>query len=161
MKKMLCAATIGLLAVTASHAVTLTPTGGGGYTGTFASNVDGSFTDTFTFDPSSVAGDVKIDLTPSGPVNFFTALLNDQGFSYLPESSGPSFDFEGIVTADQPLQLQVFGFAGDASTLTAMDASYSGSITIAAVPEPAMLALLFAGLGVVTLSARRKRTAFE
>lgn len=156
MKKMLCAAAIGLLVVTASHAVGLSSTGEGGYSGTFSSNVNGSFIDAFSFDPASVAGVVKIELTPSGPANFFTALLNGQGFSYLPENGSMSFEFEGIVTADQPLQLQVFGFGGDASTLTPMDAAYSGSITISSIPEPSTLALLIAGLSVVALSARRR-----
>ncbi len=157
MKKLLCAAAIGLLTATASQAVTLTSTGGGGYMGTFTSNVDGSFIDTFTFTPASVAGDVKIDLTPTGPVNFFTALLNDQGFSFLRENGKTSFDFEGIVAADQPLQLQVFGFAGDASSLSAMAASYAGSITISAIPEPNSYLLLLAGVAAVVSAKVRRR----
>ena len=158
MKKMLCAAVIGLLTATASQAVTLTSTGGGGYTGSFTSNVDGSFIDMFTFTPTSVAGDVKIELTPTRPVTFFTALLNDQGFSFLPENGKTSFDFEGIVAAGQPLQLQVFGFAGDASSLSAMAASYTGNISISAIPEPDSYLLLLAGVAVL-LSAKVRRCA--
>lgn len=157
MKKLLCVAAMGLLTVTASQAVTLTSTASGGYTGTFTSNVDGSFIDTFTFTPASVAGDVKIDLTPTGPVNFFTALLNGQGFSYLPEDGKASFDFEGIVAADQPLQLQVFGFAGDASSLSAMAASYAGTITVSAIPEPSSYLLLLAGVAAVASAKVRRR----
>lgn len=157
MNKLLCAATISLLSATASQAVTLTSTGGGGYTGTFTSNVDGSFLDTFTFTPASVAGEVKIDLTPTGPVNFFTALLNGQGFSYLPENGKASFDFEGVVAADQPLQLQVFGFAGDASSLSAMEASYTGNISISAIPEPNTYLLLLAGVAAVVSAKVRRR----
>jgi len=158
MKKMLYAAVIGLLTATASQAVTLTSTGGGGYTGSFTSNVDGSFIDMFTFTPTSVAGDVKIELTPTRPVTFFTALLNDQGFSFLPENGKTSFDFEGIVAAGQPLQLQVFGFAGDASSLSAMAASYTGNISISAIPEPDSYLLLLAGVAVL-LSAKVRRRA--
>lgn len=157
MKQLICAAALGLLFSTASQAVTLVPSGGGGYTGTFVSNADGSFLDTFTFTPASIAGDVKIDLTPTGPITFFTALLNGQGFGYLPESGSTSFDFEAIVGTDQPLQLQVFGFSGDASTLSAMAGSYSGTITISAVPEPANLALLLAGAAMAAGLAWKRR----
>lgn len=157
MKRMLVATAIGLLAASSTQAVTLTSTGGGGYTGSFTSNVDGSFIDTFTFSPGSVAGDVKIDLTPTGPANFFTALLNGQGFSYLPESGNTSFIFEGVVTADQPLELQVFGFAGDASTLSAMAASYAGTVTISAVPESSTWLLLVAGVAVGVGAQVRRR----
>lgn len=157
MKRLMSAAALGLLFATSSQAVTLVPTGGGGYTGTFVSNPDGSFLDTFTFTPASVAGDVKIDLTPTGPVNFFTALLNGQGFSFLPESGKTTFNFEAVVGTDQPLQLQVFGFSGDASTLSPMAGSYAGTITISAVPEPANLALLLAGAAIVGAAASRTR----
>ncbi len=158
MKKLMCAAALGLLVAASSQAaVTLVPTGGGGYTGTFVSNPDGSFLDTFTFAPSAVAGDVKVDLAPTGPVNFFTALLNGQGFAFLPESGATSFDFEAVVGTDQPLQLQVFGFSGDATTLTAMAGSYTGTITVTPVPEPASLWLLSIGLAGVAAAARRAR----
>jgi len=158
MKRLMCTAALALLAVGSSHAaVTLMPTGTGGYTGTFVSNPDGSFLDTFTFTPAAVAGDVKVELTPSGPVNFFTALLNGQGFSYLPESGATTFDFEAVVGTDQPLQLQVFGFSGDASTLTAAPGSFVGTITVSSIPEPTGLWLLSTGLMVMAAVARRAR----
>ena len=157
MTKLICAAALGLLVAASSQAaVTLVPTGGG-YTGTFVSNPDGSFIDTFTFTTAFVAGDVKVDLAPTGPVNFFTALLNGQGFSFLPESGASSFDFEAVVGTDQPLQLQVFGFSGDASTLTAMAGSYVGTITVSTVPEPASLWLLSLGLAGVAAAVRGGR----
>lgn len=164
MKKLICAAALGLLFVTASEVtyasdvVTLVPTQGGGYTGTFGLNANGIFQDTFTFLPTTFAGEVMIDLKATGPVTFFTALLNRQGFSYLPENGNKSFDFKAVVGTDQPLQLLVSGFSGDASTLTAMPGSYAGSISISAVPEPASVALWLAGLVFVQSLVWRRRT---
>lgn len=158
MKKLIWVAALGLIFANASEAVTLVSTQGGGYTGTFVSNPNGSFLDTFTFTPTAVAGEVMIDLTATGHVTFFTALLNGQGFSYLPENGNKSFDFKGIVGTDQPLKLQVFGFSGDASSLSAMPGSYAGSISISAVPEPANLALWLAGVVFVQALVWRRRT---
>ena len=165
MKKLICAAALGLLFATASEvtnaseAVTLLSTQGGGYTGTFSSSPNGNFLDTFTFTPTTVAGEVTIGLTSTGPVTFFTALLNGQGFSYLPELGSKSFDFKAVVGTDQPLQLLVTGFSGDASTLSPMPGSYMGSITISAVPEPATVALWLAGVVFVQALIWRRRPA--
>ena len=65
--------------------------------------------------------------------------------------------FNAAVTSDQPLQLLVTGYAGDASTLTPADASYRGEFTISAVPEPQNFELLLAGLGVAAAVAWRRR----
>jgi len=165
MKKLICAAALGLLFANASEVanaadvVTLVSTPGGGYTGTFAKNSNGNFLDTFTFTPTTVAGEVMIDLTPTGPVTFFTALLNGQGFSYLPEQGSKSFNFKAVVGTDQPLELLVTGFSGDASTLSAMPGSYAGSISVSAVPEPASVALWLAGVVFVQALVWRRRTA--
>lgn len=142
--------------------LTLTPSGGA-LVATFKRPVSGLFVDTFSFTPTSVAGTVSVTLTPvNGSVNFFAALLNDEGFSFLPELGQASFSFQSAVNASTPLALTVFGFAGDAETLGDMAGSYSGSIQVqgvSAIPEPQTWALMLAGLGVVGFSARRRRQA--
>ena len=161
MKRLLCGALAAVSLAAGAQTVTLSPTAGGGFTGSFAQTANGSFLDTFTFTPGAVSGNVMVTLTDaSGPINFFTAILNGQGFGFMPESGGTAFVFDATVTADQPLQLLITGFAGDASTLTPADASYQGAFTISTVPEPQNIALLLAGVGVVVAAARwRRRTS--
>ena len=160
MKRLLCGALAAVSLAAGAQTVMLSPTAGGGYTGSFVQAANGSFFDTFTFMPGAVSGNVTVTLTDAdGPINFFTAILNGQGFGYMPESGDSAFVFNATVTADQPLQLLVTGFAGDASTLTAADASYQGVFSISTVPEPQDVALLLAGLGVVAGAARWRRRA--
>lgn len=160
MKRLLCGALAAVTLAAGAQTVTLSPTTGGGFTGSFLQAANGSFFDTFTFVPGSVSGNVTLTLTDAdGPINFFTAILNGQGFSFLPENGGNAFVIDAIVTADQPLQLLVTGYAGDASTLTPADASYRGEFTISAVPEPGNVALWLAGLGIAAAVVRRRQTA--
>ncbi len=158
MKRLMCCALAALSLAAGAQTVPLTPTGGGGFTGSFVQGANGSFFDTFTFTPAAVSGRVKVELTDAaGPINFFTAILNGQGFGYMPESGNPAFVFETTVTADQPLQLLVTGFAGDAAALTAMDATYQGMLTVTAVPEPLNVLLLLASLGIFAVMPKRRR----
>ena len=140
--------------------LTLTPSGGA-LVATFTRPVTGLFVDTFSFTPASVSGTVSVTLTPvNGSVSFVAALLNDDGFSFLPELGQTSFSFQSVVNASTPLALTVFGFAGDAETLGDMAGSYLGSIQVqgvSAIPEPQTWALLLAGLGVMGFAARRRR----
>ena len=161
MKRLLCGALAAVSLAAGAQTVALSPTAGGGFTGSFVQAANGSFFDTFTFTPGAVSGDVTVTLTDAaGPINFFTAILNGQGFGFTPESGDTAFVFNANVTADQPLQLFVTGFAGDASTLTAADASYQGEFTISTVPEPQNAALLLAGIGLVAAAvAWRRRTS--
>lgn len=139
--------------------LTLTPSGGA-RVATVTRPVTGLFVDTFSFTPASVSGLVSVTLTPvTGSVSFFAALLNDEGFSFLPELGQTSFSFQSAVNDSTPLALTVFGFAGDAETLGDSAGSYMGSIrvpAVAAIPEPQTWALMLAGLGVVGISARRR-----
>ncbi|MEO8930617.1 MAG: FxDxF family PEP-CTERM protein [Caldimonas sp.] len=141
--------------------VTLTPAGAGMFSGAFTQSADGLFIDTFTFLPTTFAGLVSVTLSSlSGPVSFFTASINDQNFSFLPESDGPDFSFAATVTNDVPLTLTVFGAVlGDDGNPAGMG-SYHGTInaaTVAAVPEPETYALMLAGIAAIGWGSRRKR----
>ena len=126
----------------------LSPAGGGTLSATFQREVTGLFVDTFVFTPASVSGPVSVSLTPlSGPVNFLAALMNDEGFSFLPESGATSFAFQANVGTNVPLSLTVLGFAGNVDTLEAATGSYSG--TVAAIPEPETYALMLGGLALL------------
>ena len=122
----------------------------------FTRNVNGLFSDTFTFTPVSFAGAVSVRLAPvSGPINFGVALLNGQGFSFDPDAGSSVFSFSTTVDAAHPLELTLLGFAGDAETLTAAAARYTGTVT--AVPEPATYGLMAVGLALVAARARARR----
>ena len=157
MKRLLCAGISAISLAAGAQTVTLSPIAAGVFTGSFVQAANGSFFDTFTFTPGAVGGKVTVTLTDvDGPINFFTAILNGQGFGFMPENGGTTFVFNTTVTSDQPLQLLVTGFAGDASTLTPADGSYQGEFTISAVPEPANIAIWLAGLGLAAVGWRRR-----
>ena len=97
-----------------------------------------------------------------GPVSIFTASLNDQDFSFLPEVDGPEFSFTATVTADAPLTLTVFGTVLDSDGNPNGAGSYHGTInasSVAAVPEPETDASMLAGIAAVGWGARRRRVA--
>ena len=90
--------------------VTLTPGAPGMLSGSFTQAVNGLFIDTFSFSPASVGGLVSVVLSNvSGPVSFFTASLNDQNFSFFPESGATNFAFNATFASVVPLTLTVFG----------------------------------------------------
>jgi hypothetical protein len=142
--------------------LTLTPGAGGSLGVSFQREVSGLFLDTFSFVPSNVEGTVTVTLAPrSGQVGFLAALLNGEGFGYLPESGQSTFAFQSMATGDMPLSLTVFGFSGDAESVTESAGSYAGNLvvqTVAAIPEPETYALMLAGLGLMGLMRRRPRS---
>lgn len=172
MKFKLIAATV-LMAASALPAIAqdepaiplvLTSTSAGMSSATFERDVTGLFVDTFSFMPASVGGNVAVSLMPlSGQINFFSALLNGEGFSFFPEDGQTNFAFSSNVSAADPLELTVFGYAGDASTLTDGSGRYGGTVTVnavVAIPEPQTWALMLAGLGAVgALRFRSRRDA--
>ena len=128
------------------------------FSGGFTQTVDGLFVDEFTFNPASFSGLVSVSLSSvSGPVSFFSALLNGQGFSFDPALGQPDFSFSALVSNDMPLMLTVFGAVLDAAGNPAGAGSYAAAITAAAVPEPQSLALVLAGLAALGFALRRKQ----
>ena len=157
------AATVATAQEAPAIPLTLTPTSASTLGVSFERSVSGLFIDVFSFTPASVAGTVSVTLTPlTNSVNFFAALLGDEGFSFYPESGATNFSFQSIVDSTRPLSLTVFGYAGDANVLTDAAGRYSGAIavtTVAAVPEPETYALLTAGLLVLGAWRRRRHRA--
>ena len=155
----LVVATSSACAQDAAIPLTLVSTGPNLLGTTFQRSVTGLFIDVFSFTPAAVAGTVSVKLMPiDSSINFFVALVNNDSFSFFPESGATNFSFQSVVDASSPLSLTVFGYAGDASTLTDGTGRYSGTIqvqTVAAVPEPETYALLLAGLA--TLGSMKRR----
>ena len=150
-----------LCAPAAAQQVSLSPSGSGMLSGSFTQAVDGLFIDTFTFAPASVGGLVSVVLSNvSGPVSFFTASLNDQNFSFFPETGATNFAFNANFATAVPLTLTVFGAVLDEVGNLGGAGSYRGTINVAAalpVPEPEVWALLLAGLGAVGFAGQRRR----
>lgn len=123
---------------------------------------DGAFFDTFNFSPSAGTYSVNASLvtlgfTPHTDVTFTAANIN----GYEMTLSGPGlFEYGYLLPTaiSGPLILTVYGYVNFEDTgFTPASASYAGTLTISAVPEPGGYALLLAGLGVVGAVGFRRR----
>ncbi|KQZ40531.1 FxDxF family PEP-CTERM protein [Duganella sp. Root1480D1] len=123
---------------------------------------EGAFFDTFNFSPSSGTYSVNASLvtlgfTPSTDVTFTAANVNGHELTL----SGPGlFEYGYLLPAaiTGPLVLTVYGYVNfEDTSFTPASASYAGTLTINAVPEPGAYVLLLAGLGVVGAAGFSRR----
>lgn len=127
----------------------------------------GLFVDSFMFDLPRPTGNVSVifgTITPN--IELFVATLaspDGMSFAASPPEGVDQSTVLSIANAMGPLTLTILGAAGDAfaAVPSAITGSYRGTIVfapgaVAAVPVPATLALLIAGLGAVGVVARRR-----
>lgn len=152
--------------------VVLTPNVQGMFGGSFTQTVSGFFVDTFALSPGPFSGTVSVNLDGTDSVNFFAAIIGDQGFSFLPENEATNdFKFTAVLNNVSPLTLTVSGFSGSTGfdgngvetgqLLAAAAGSYTLTIAatpVAAIPEPETYALMLAGLAFVGVWSRRRRS---
>ncbi len=139
----------------AATTINLTPGPNGNYTGGWNVTHSGAFTDTYNFLPelgwSAVSSVLStIGFKASEDINFTSVKLN--GISLTLASDG-AVDYAYTASPLQlsgPLTLVVVGTSGE-------NASYSGTLNVAVVPEPDTIALMLAGMGVVGVIARRRQ----
>jgi len=161
---------LGKLAVAGALAIAST----GASTGAFANDVNNNiilsggtnffgalhtdafdFTDVFTFNASGpFVASASLGTVGSGAnnIDFLSANLNGNALTLSPNGS---FEFGSIqnVSVTSPLILTVTGKSGAAGGTFA---SYSGTVNVAAVPEPGTWAMILAGiLGVGAIARRR------
>ena len=166
----LCLAASAALAESIDTTVTLLPGAQGTFSAAFgaAKTQSGLFVDTFMFQVPGSGGSVTVGFGPiSGNVVLSVGTLaspDGQRYAESPPAGIDTSTLLSIADVMGPLTLTLLGAAGDPfSPPVALSGSYAGTISFVpaavAVPQPATLALLAAGLGALALAARRSAQA--
>jgi len=160
MKKILQAVAVSaalmFTAAGALAATTVNLTGAGShYTGGFTVTHSGDFSDEFTFSPTLPSAWVSASLITIGfsatdDIDFTSVWLNGTQLQLA--------TIDGADVAYTPMQLLLSGpLTLTVNGISGSNATYSGTINLAVVPEPETYALMVAGLGLVGFISRRKR----
>ena len=123
----------------------------------FDSGLHGLFTDTYTFTTTAmneINPVAQINLTSKSNITGFTMSLYDNG-SLIAQSNGNT-PFIDMISGAGSYSLKLTGEGG-----SKYGGSYSGSVSIAAVPEPTESALILSGIAMIgfIVSRRSKKTA--
>ncbi|MFT4100348.1 MAG: FxDxF family PEP-CTERM protein [Burkholderiaceae bacterium] len=166
LKSLIAATALAFASATASAAVisgTLTTDGSGLWTANFGNSVlvTGAFSDTVNFSPvlsgSATGSTISIAFAgtgQAGDIDFTSVVLNGVSYDVTNNTlvNGAYYDTAilPLTAVTGPLSLVVNGYAY-------APASWSGTLNVAAVPEPGTLALI--GIASVGLGVFRRRAA--
>ncbi|MGB4812974.1 MAG: FxDxF family PEP-CTERM protein [Methylophilaceae bacterium] len=112
------------------------------YSGSF--NDGAHLSDLLTFDLATAATVTAFSNAPGAIINFLAL----PGFGFVPGSAGPSPDSVNLGAGSYQVVFK---------SLLGSTGSFTGGISVAAVPEPETYALMLAGLGLIGFSARRRQ----
>lgn len=131
-----------------------------GNSGTFTADIDegGSFTHAFTFTIGSLvdaaATVTSIRVGKLGDVTFSSIKLNDAAFT--PFSTGAA-EFWALDNIRLAAGTHTITLKGSSNAEVDQHATYSGTLSIAAVPEPATWGMLVLGFGLVGAGMRSRK----